>query len=162
MWLYGVAAFVVVQRLGELALSSHNTGRLLRAGAHEVGREHYPWIVALHVLWLVALVTMVDPATPPNYGWLGLFGLLQLARLWILASLGGRWTTRVIVMPGAPLIERGPYRFLRHPNYVVVAAEIAVLPLAFDAWQVALVFTILNALMLHHRIRIEDRALGRG
>jgi methyltransferase len=161
MWLYGVVAFVVLQRLGELALSSRNSRCLIRAGGHEVGREHYRWIVTLHVLWLVALLTMIDPATRPNFWLLGLFGLLQLARLWVLASLGARWTTRIVVMPGAPLVERGPYRFLRHPNYAVVAAEIAVLPLAFGAWQVALVFTILNALMLRHRIRIEDRALGR-
>jgi methyltransferase len=161
MWLYAVVGFVVLQRLAELVLSSRNTARLLRAGGHEVGREHYPWIVALHVLWLVALVTMVDPATPPNFWLLGLLGLLQLARAWTMTSLGERWSTRVIVMPGAALVECGPYRYLRHPNYAVVAAEIAVLPLAFGAWQVAAVFTVLNAVMLRHRIRVEDRALGR-
>ena len=161
MWLYGVVTFVVLQRLAELALSHRNTVRLLRQGGREVGGEHYPWIVALHVLWLVALVTMVEPGTHPNFWLLGLFALLQVARLWVLTSLGPRWSTRVIVLPGAPLVERGPYRYCRHPNYAVVIGEIAVLPLAFGSWQVAVVFTVLNGLLLRHRIRIEDRALGR-
>lgn len=161
MWLYAVIAFVVLQRLAELAVSARNTRRLLAAGAHEVGRRHYPLIVALHVLWLVALLVFVDPATEPNFWLLGVFLLLQVARIWVLASLGPRWSTRVIVLPQAPLVARGPYRFVRHPNYAVVAAEIAVLPLVFGAWQIALVFTVLNAAMLWWRIGVEDQALGR-
>ena len=161
MWLYAVVAFVIVQRLAELAVSARNTKQLLAAGAHEAGRSHYPLIVALHVLWLIALLVFVDPATVPNFWLLGVFVLLQAARVWVLASLGPRWSTRIIVLPDAPLVVRGPYRFMRHPNYAVVAAEIAVLPLVFGAWQIALVFTVLNAAMLWWRIRVEDQALGR-
>ncbi len=90
-----------------------------------------------------------------------MFGLLQLVRLWVIASLGPHWTTRVIVQPGAPLVTRGPYRFLRHPNYAVVALEIPVLPLAFGAWRIALGFGLVNLALLAHRIRVEDRALAR-
>ena len=161
MWLYAIIAFVVLQRLAELVVSARNTRRLLASGAHEVGRSHYPLIVALHVLWLAALLVLVDPQTEPDFWLLGVFVLLQAARVWVLASLGPRWSTRIIVLPEAPLVVRGPYRFMRHPNYAVVAAEIAVLPLVFGAWQIALVFTILNAAMLWWRIRVEDLALGR-
>lgn len=161
MWLYAIVAFVVLQRLAELVVSARNTKHLLAAGAHEVGRRHYPLIVALHVLWLASLIVFVDPATEPNLWLLGIFALLQVARVWVLASLGPRWSTRIIVLPEAPLVVRGPYRFMRHPNYAVVAAEIVVLPLVFGAWQIALVFTILNAAMLAWRIRVEDQALGR-
>jgi methyltransferase len=106
-------------------------------------------------LWWLALDRPVDPL------WLALFVLLEIGRIWVLASLGRRWTTRIIVLPDAPLVHRGPYRFVSHPNYVVVAAEIAVLPLVFGLWQVALIFTLLNAAVLTVRIRAENRALGR-
>ncbi len=162
MWLYAVVAFVVVQRLSELVVAHRNTSRLLDQGAHEVGREQCPWIVGLHALWLVALLTMVDPATQLEFVLLGVFCLLQLARLWVLASLGRRWTTRVMVMPGAPLVDHGPYKYVKHPNYMIVVAEIAILPLVFGAWQIALVFTLLNAILLRGRMRMEDQALGRG
>ncbi len=161
MWLYAIVALVVLQRLAELAVSARNTKRLLADGAHEVGRRHYPLIVTLHVLWLLALIVFVDSATEPNFWLLGVFVLLQVARIWVLASLGPRWSTRIIVLPEAPLVVRGPYRFMRHPNYAVVAAEIAVLPLVFGAWQIAVVFTVLNAAMLWWRIGVEDHALGR-
>jgi methyltransferase len=98
--------------------------------------------------------------TPPNWDWLALFILLQAARLWIIASLGRRWTTRIIVLPSRPLIHGGPYRWLRHPNYLVVAGEIAVLPLAFGAWRLALVFSVVNAAVTAWRIAVEDRALA--
>jgi methyltransferase len=106
-------------------------------------------------LWWLALDRPVDPL------WLALFVLIEIGRIWVLASLGRRWTTRIIVLPDAPLVRRGPYRFVSHPNYVVVAAEIAVLPLVFGLWQVALIFTLLNAAVLTVRIRAENRALGR-
>jgi methyltransferase len=89
---------------------------------------------------------------------LAVYGILQVARYWTIASLGRYWTTRVIVVPGAPAVRRGPYRFMRHPNYAVVAGEIAVLPLVFGAWRIALVFSVLNAAILAHRIRVEDAA----
>jgi methyltransferase len=93
--------------------------------------------------------------------WLGLFVLIEIGRIWVLASLGSRWTTRIIVLPDAPLVRRGPYRWLNHPNYVVVVAEIAVLPLAFGLWRLALIFSVLNAILLSVRIRAENRALLR-
>jgi methyltransferase len=102
----------------------------------------------------------VPPGTPVTWPLLTLFTLLQAARLWVIASLGRYWTTRIISVPDAPLVGRGPYRWLRHPNYLVVAGEIAVLPLAFGAWRIALLFSALNGLLLWHRILLEDAALA--
>ena len=155
-----VLAFVTLQRLVELPIARANTRRLLAAGGHEVGAGHYPWIVALHAGWLASLWWLA-PGRPIDLLLLGLFGLVELARIWVLQSLGPRWTTRIIVVPGEKLVARGPYRFLRHPNYVVVAAEIALLPLVFGLWQLAIAFSILNALLMVVRIRAENGALGR-
>jgi len=156
-----ILALVTLQRLSELWLSSRNTKRLLAKGAHEVGASHYPLIVAIHFWWL-ALLWWLVPGRPVNGFWLGLFLLLEIGRLWVLATLGRRWTTRIIVLPDTRLVRRGPYRFVDHPNYIVVAGEIAVLPLVFGLWQLALIFTILNAVVLLIRIREENKALGRG
>ncbi len=158
LWL--VLGLVAVQRLAELIHSRRNTRRLLAEGAHEVGAGHYPLIVGLHAAWLLALLLLVPSEAPVNWPLLALFLALQAARLWVLASLGRLWTTRIIILPGAPLVRRGPYRYLRHPNYLVVAAEIAVLPLVFGAWGIALVFSLLNLVLLIQRIRIEDAALA--
>jgi methyltransferase len=155
-----VLILVALQRLGELVYAARNTRALLARGAVEYGRGHYPPIVALHAAWLAALPIFVPWRAPPDWFWLGPFILLQAARLWVVASLGPRWTTRIVALPGAPLVTRGPYRWLKHPNYCVVAAEIAVLPLAFGAWRIALIFTLLNAAMLAWRIRVENSALG--
>ena len=155
-----VALLVAAQRLGELAYARRNTQILMAAGGVEHGARHYPLIVALHCGWLAALFALVPPDARPNWWLLGGYGLLQLARLWIVVSLGGRWTTRVIALPGASHVRRGPYRFLRHPNYLVVAVEIPLLPLAFGAWQIALGFGLANLALLAHRIRIEERALA--
>ena len=155
-----VALLVAAQRLGELAYARRNTKRLMAAGGVEHGAGHYPLIVALHGGWLAALFALVPPDAPPSWGLLGGYGLLQLGRLWIIVSLGARWTTRVIALPGAPRVRRGPYRFLSHPNYLVVALEIPLLPLAFGAWQMALGFGLANLALLAHRIRVEDRALA--
>ena len=155
-----VTLLVALQRLAELGYARRNARRLLAAGGVEHGAGHYPLFVALHGAWLAALFVLVPAEAPADWGLLGLYGLLQLGRLWVIASLGGRWTTRVIVVPGAPLVTRGPYRFLRHPNYLVVALEIPVLPLAFGAWQIALGFGLANLALLAHRIRVEERALA--
>lgn len=157
---WAVLALVAAQRLGELWLARRNTARLLARGAVEHGRGHYPLIVALHAGWLAALALLVPPETPPQWPWLALFLVLQAGRVWVIASLGERWTTRVIVPPGEPLVRRGPYRYLRHPNYLIVVLEIAVLPLAFGAWEIALVFSLLNVLVLAWRLRVEGAALG--
>jgi len=155
-----ILALVTLQRLGELWLSSRNTRRLLSQGAREYGAAHYPLIVAVHASWLIALWWLA-PGRPINGFWLGLFVLIELARIWVLAMLGPRWTTRIIVLPQAPLVRRGPYRFVNHPNYAVVVGEIAVLPLVFGLWKVALLFSLVNAAVLLIRIREENRALGR-
>ncbi len=155
-----VTLLVALQRLAELGYARRNARRLLAAGGVEHGAGHYPLFVALHGAWLVALFVLVPAEAPANWGLLGLYGLLQLGRLWVIASLGRRWTTRVIVVPGVPLVTRGPYRFLRHPNYLVVALEIPVLPLAFGAWHLALAFGLANLALLAQRIRVEERALA--
>ncbi|HEY8592753.1 MAG TPA: isoprenylcysteine carboxylmethyltransferase family protein [Sphingomicrobium sp.] len=151
--------FVTAERLVELWLASRNTARLVAQGALEHAPGHYPLIVAVHVLWLAALWWLA-PGRGVDGFWLAIFVLLELARIWVLATLGRRWTTRIIVLPGAPLVRRGPYRFVNHPNYWVVIGEIAVLPLVFGLWLVALIFTLLNAAVLAIRIRAENRALA--
>ncbi len=156
-----ILTIVTVQRFGELLLAGRNTQRLLAKGAVEFGAGHYPFLVAVHVLWLTGLWWFARSAAV-NLSWLAAYGVLQAARVWILLTLGDRWTTRIIVLPAAPLIRRGPYRFLTHPNYAVVTGEIAVLPLVFGLWWYALIFSCLNALVLAVRIREENRALPLG
>ncbi|HET9811325.1 MAG TPA: isoprenylcysteine carboxylmethyltransferase family protein [Sphingomicrobium sp.] len=155
-----ILAFVTAERLGELWLARRNTRRLIEQGATEHGAGHYPLIVAVHAAWLIALWVLA-PDRPVDPFWLALFALLLIARFWVFATLGPRWTTRIIVLPETPLVKTGPYRFLDHPNYWVVAGEIAVLPLVFGLPWLALVFTILNAILLTIRIRTENDALGR-
>ena len=155
-----VLAFVTAERLAELFLAGRNTVRLLGRGAKEYAPEHYPLIVALHAAWLGGL-WLLAWNRPIIWTWLILFAVLQLLRVWVLATLGDRWTTRIIVLPGAPLVKTGPYRFLNHPNYAVVVGEIAVLPLVFGLPWYALAFSILNGVVLFIRIRAENTALER-
>lgn len=156
---YLILALVTLQRLGELLLAERNTRRLLAKGAHEVGRGHYPFIVAVHAGWLVAL-WLLGPGPPIYVAPLILYVALQAARIWVIATLGERWTTRIIVLPREPLVRAGPYRWLDHPNYWIVAAEIAVLPLVFGLPAVAVFFSVLNAIALWVRIREENKALA--
>ena len=155
-----ILALVTLQRVGELWLALRNTRRLLEQGAREHAPSHYPLIVAVHALWLISLWWLAL-SRPVDGFFLGLFVLIELCRIWVLATLGPRWTTRIIVLPDAPLVQKGPYRLVNHPNYWVVVGEIAVLPLVFGLWQVALIFTLLNAAILTVRIREENRALDR-
>jgi methyltransferase len=152
---------VALQRLLELWLSRRNE-RILRArGAVERGQGHYPLIVAMHCLWLLS--TLVEGALRGPTLWpipLAIFLLVQPLRYWAIFSLGEHWNTRILVVPGAQLVRRGPYRYLRHPNYVVVVVEILTFPLIFGAWITALVFSVLNAALLSTRIRVENRALA--
>ncbi len=157
--LWVVLALVALQRIVELFYSARNTRRLLARGGVETGAVQYPFIVLLHAAWLVGMAVLIPPSTPPNWWLLGLYAALQPLRVWTIATLGPYWTTRIISVPGAPLVRRGPYRFVRHPNYVVVCAEIALLPLAFGAIEIAIVFSILNASLLSWRIRVEERTL---
>jgi methyltransferase len=155
-----ILAAVTLQRLVELLHSRRNSKRLIAAGGVEAGRQHYPAVVALHAAWLGTLWLLVPGDAAIVWPFLGLFLLLQLGRVWVLWHLGRFWTTRIITLPGAPLVAGGPYRFCRHPNYLVVAGEIASLPLAFGAWQVAVTFTLANAALLAWRIRVENAALA--
>jgi methyltransferase len=154
-----ILAAVTLQRAAELVVSRNNTRKLMACGAVEVAPEHYPLIVAVHAAWLISL-WIFGRDQPVNLvalaGYLGLQGL----RLWTLRTLGSRWTTRIIVLPQRPLVSAGPYRFLSHPNYAVVAGEIAVLPLVLGLPLLAAFFTILNAAVIAIRIRAEDRALA--
>jgi len=155
-----ILGLVTLERIAELWLARSNTQRLLAEGGREHAPGHYPPIVAVHAAWLASLWWLAL-AGPIDGFWLALFVLIEIGRIWVLVSLGKRWTTRIIVLPDAPLVRRGPYRFVNHPNYVVVVAEIAVLPLVFGLWEISLLFSVLNAVLLTLRIRAENRALGR-
>jgi methyltransferase len=154
-----ILALVTLQRLGELVLARRNTARLRARGAIEIGASHYPLLVVMHTAWLAALWVWGRDQDVDLVA-LAAFIVMQGLRVWVLATLGERWTTRIILLPGAPLVTSGPYRYFSHPNYAVVAAEIALLPLALHLPWLALVFTILNAAVLTIRIRAEQRALS--
>lgn len=159
-WWFGIAilVFVTAQRLVELPVARANSARLLAAGGHEVAPAHYPLIVLVHAAWLATLWWLA-PGQPIQLGFLALFGVTELARIWVLRTLGERWTTRIIIVPGEKLVTSGPYRYVSHPNYIVVVAEIALLPLVFGLGQVAMLFSAMNAAVLAIRISAENRAL---
>lgn len=148
---------VTLQRLSELWLSRRNTRQLLSFGAREYSSGHYPFIIAVHAAWIGALWWLGIDRTV-NFSWLALFIFIAAARFWVMVSLGSRWTTRIIVLQG-PLVRRGPYRFLAHPNYLVVIAETIVLPLVFGLRHVAILFALLVGAALVVRIRAENEAL---
>lgn len=159
IWSILLLTAVTFERMGELWLARSNTRALLARGAIEVAAGHYPAIVVLHAAWLVGLWLLACHA-PLAMGWVAIFAGLQILRFWTLSTLGRRWTTRIIIVPGETLVTGGPYRFLRHPNYVVVIGEIAFFPLCFDRPLYALIFTLANALILTIRIRAENAALS--
>ena len=150
---------VMLQRLLELILAKRNTARLMSEGGIEIGRKHYLPIVMLHVAWLIGLFLRTPSDVVINLWLIGLFVLLQVGRIWVITSLGRYWTTRIITLPNAPLVTCGPYRWLRHPNYVIVALELVVLPLAFSDWLIALFFSIANVALMYFRIPAENRIL---
>ncbi|MFD1983040.1 isoprenylcysteine carboxyl methyltransferase family protein [Mesorhizobium newzealandense] len=160
MWTsMALLGFVTLQRLAELIHSRRNTAQLLARGAHEVAPGHYPFMVVLHATWLMGL-WLLAPARPVAAFWFAVFAVAQIARLWVLVTLKTRWTTRIIVLPGALLVATGPYRYLHHPNYAIVAVEIAALPLAFGLPAYAAGFSVLNAMILIVRLKAENRALA--
>jgi methyltransferase len=156
---------VGVERLVELAVSQRHAAWAFSRGGEEFGRGHFPAMVALHTTLLVgalAEVWMLERPFLPVLGWVALAVVIasQALRWWCIATLGRQWNTRVIVVPGLPLVSRGPYRVLRHPNYVAVVFEGAALPLVHSAWATAVVFTVLNAALLARRIQVEEQALA--
>jgi methyltransferase len=155
-----ILGLVLLQRLIELKIARRNTERLLDEGGIEHGASDYPLIVLMHACFLAALVFTVPAESAINWPWVAVYVALQGLRAWTMMSLGRYWTTRIITLPGRPLVKRGPYRYVRHPNYVVVAGEIAVLPMIFDQYLIAVIFTIANAILIYHRIRTEDAVLA--
>lgn len=155
-----ILSLVTVERAGELIWGEVNRRRLLAAGAREYGAGHYPLIVALHGAWLIGL-WLLAPGRAVLRAFVALYVVCLFGRAWVMVNLGRYWTTRIVVLPGAPLVVTGPYRFFPHPVYLVVIGEIACLPLMFGMPVYALVFSVLNAAMLTIRIRAEDRALAR-
>jgi methyltransferase len=160
----GLVAAVGLERLAELVVSARNIRAAKARGAVERGLGHYPAMVALHTGLLVGAVVEVVVADRPFLGWLGwpmlvLVLAAQALRWWCIRTLGPQWSTRVVVVPGAPLVRTGPYRWMRHPNYLAVVVEGVALPLVHTAWLTAVVFTVANALLLRTRIRSEEAAL---
>jgi methyltransferase len=163
VYLISGVCLVALQRLLELGYSRHNERRLRARGAVERGSGHYPLMVSLHALWLASTLVEGLLRGPEIPAWwpvpLVAFLLVQPLRYWAIAALGINWNTRVLVVPGGKVVRSGPYRYITHPNYVVVAVEILTFPLIFGAWITAIVFSILNAALLFVRIRTENRAL---
>jgi len=158
---FALLLFVKLQRLAELVHARRNTQRLLAEGAIEIGADHYPIIVLLHVGWLGSLwLWFADGLVAFDATAAIAYLLVQLLRFWVMASLGRYWTTRILVPRQTALVRRGPYRFLKHPNYIVVVAEIVLLPLAFGAWPLAVIFSMLNAAMIAWRIHVEETSLA--
>ncbi|GAA0467711.1 isoprenylcysteine carboxylmethyltransferase family protein [Parasphingorhabdus litoris] len=155
-----VLIYIVAQRLGELVYANRNTRRLLSEGGEEFGADHYHWFIFLHSAWLAIIFLLVDPLRELNPALLALFIGTQVLRVWTLASIGRWWTTRIISAPHFDKVKRGPYKYVSHPNYLVVVLEIAIVPLLMGLPWVALLFSILNAILLRHRIRVENTVLG--
>jgi methyltransferase len=153
------AVLVLIQRGAEELYSARNTRALIAAGAHEVGHDHYPVVAASHLAWIASLFFLVPPQAPILWPLIAFYLALQLVRYWVIASLGRYWTHRIISVPGAPVVARGPYRYLRHPNYAVTIVETLVLPLAFGALALGLIMTALWWTVLNYKIKLEDAAL---
>jgi methyltransferase len=162
-WFFCWFTAVIIQRLLELRVAKRNTLYIQRVGGYEVGANHYPQIVGLHVAFFIFLLAEYAFRQPVLELWmivpLCFFLLLQAARIWCIRSLGPHWNTRIYIVPGARLVRRGPYRWLRHPNYVVVTLELFVFPLLFGCFLTAAAFPLLNLIVLRKRIAVEDQAL---
>lgn len=157
----GATLLVALQRLAELWLSRRNARRLVAEGGREIGGGHFPVLVAVHVGWLAAIAFLVPADAPVYWAVIAAYLVVQAGRYWVIATLGRQWTFRVVDTPGAPLVRGGPYRWCRHPNYVIVVLEVALLPLAFAAWQIALVFSVANVAVLAWRLRLENASIDR-
>jgi methyltransferase len=151
--------FVIVQRLSELYIAKGNEKWLRSQGAVEYGKEHYPFIVALHTLFIIAMIVedMLRGNRPIDFVFLILFILLLLFKFWALSSLGKYWNTKIFRVPGVGPVKKGPYKLFKHPNYFIVVCEIAIIPMVFHLYYTAIIFTVLNAIMLTVRIKVENR-----
>ena len=154
------ALAVLIQRGGEELYSTRNTQRLRAAGAHEAGGVYYPVVAATHLAWIASLAFLVSPQAPIIWPLLAYYLALQVARYWVIASLGPFWTHRILTLPGASLVRRGPYRYVSHPNYAVTIVETFVLPLAFGALALAIIMTALWWTVLNTKIALENEALA--
>jgi methyltransferase len=161
MWLpITILSLVTLQRIIELVIAHRNTGKLIARGGFEIGSGRYGFVVALQVLWLLGLWYLVIYKPPAvSLPWIYAYVVLEAARGWIVAGLGSSWTTRLIVVPGEPLPDEGFHSWIRHANYLVVAAEVFILPMAFGLWWYAILFGVLNLALLAWRIRSEEVAL---
>jgi methyltransferase len=157
-------SFVLLLRIAELYVAAKNERWIRQQGAVEYGSGHYPIIVSLHTFFFVSLIAEYYWLSPHTYhtALIALYSILILLKVWVISSLGKFWNTKILRLPGKPLVNKGPYRFFRHPNYIIVVAEIIVIPLAFDLYRTAILFSILNALMLYVRIGVENQALKNG
>tara|TARA_B100000676_G_C17929783_1_gene760216 strand:+ start:174 stop:668 length:495 start_codon:yes stop_codon:yes gene_type:complete len=156
---YFIMIFIILQRFAELLYSNYNTKKLLKNGAKEYNSKHYPLFIILHTCWIVSLVLFIDHNDKPKTSLIVLFFILQFLRLWVLLTLGKYWTTRIIYLEGTKLVKKGPYKWLKHPNYIIVFFEILILPLAFNSWIIAIIFTIFNTILLLYRISLENKVL---
>lgn len=158
-----VIGFVIVQRIVELFIARRNENWMKSQGGYEVGAKHYPYMVAIHIGFFISLIleVLIFKRHLSPYWWVFfiLFIGLQLMRIWVISSLGKYWNTKIIVLPGAHVVKKGPFHFLRHPNYVVVSLEILIIPLIFNGIFTAILFTLLNLCILYIRIPIEEAAL---
>ncbi len=154
-------SFIIALRLGELLLAKRNAKWLLQNNAVEYGKEHYPVMVAMHTLFFVSLLVEYYYVTSGAYSvfYMVFYGMVLLLKIWIIASLGKFWNTRIYHIAGFPLVKKGLYKYVKHPNYLIVIAEIAIIPLAFHLYYTALIFSILNVAMLYVRISVENKAL---
>jgi len=154
-------SFIILLRLGELLYSKRNEKWLLQNNAVEYGKKHYPFIVALHVLFILSLILEYWIKQPVSYSvyFLIFYFLLLLFKAWVILSLGKFWNTKIYHIPNVPPIKKGPYKYIKHPNYLIVIIEIAIIPLIFHLYFTAIIFSILNAIMLSVRIKEENRAL---
>lgn len=164
MLFYLFLVLLIIQRLFELRIARHNHRWIVSQGGYEVGKEHYKWLVLLHIFFICSLLIeyLYRSPSPPPWWWLPLwlFLLAQVGRYWTIRSLGSFWNTRILVLPHAHLDLKGPYRYIRHPNYLVVIIEILTFPLIFGLYITALLFSFLNLCMILYRISIEEKALA--
>ncbi|MCJ7839505.1 hypothetical protein MUB24_01000 [Lederbergia sp. NSJ-179] len=163
MFFLALISFIAVQRLFELYIARKNEKWMLQKGGMEYGQEHYPYMVMMHISFFISLlveVTLTDQGQARLWPvFLVVFVLLQMARIWVISTLGKHWNTKIIVLPGADIIKKGPFQYVKHPNYMIVTLELLVVPLMFHAYITAIIFFLLNQWILSIRIAVEEEAL---